>query len=67
MSIKHLWSNTNKEEQKYSDENLPHYHFLYHKTRIEDLELNRAFKVISLVVTNFIGRKKQLQWYTDTF
>jgi len=49
------------------EENLPDRHFVYQKIRIEDLQMKRAFDVIILVVTNSIGRKKQLQWYTVTF
>jgi len=43
------------------EENLPDRHFVYQKIRIEDLQMKRAFDVIILVVTNSIGRKKQLQ------
>jgi len=67
MGMKHLWNNANKEEWNYSEENMPERHFVYLKICIEDLELKRAFEVISLVVTNSIGRKRQLQWYTVIF
>jgi len=44
MSMKNLWSDSDMENQKYSDINLSISHFVYHKTTGTTLESNLSLR-----------------------